>query len=61
MTQYIAVLVILIATIGYATWRVRQLWISKSDLCAGCDGCALKPQKKQDCDKKTNKKFGKSK
>ena len=61
MTQYVAVLLIVAVAVGYAVWRVRQLWLGKSNPCAGCDGCALKPQKKQDCDKKTNKKFGQSK
>ena len=59
MTHQTAItLIIIILSVGYAVWRIRQLLMKKDEPCCGCEGCTLK---KQCCDKKTCEKFGQSK
>ena len=58
MMQTVIIAFILAVAIGYAAWRIHQLWIKGSNPCYGCDGCTLK---KQVCDKKRDEKFGESK
>jgi hypothetical protein len=58
MMQLLVVTICLLASVGYAGWRIRQLMRKQHNPCCGCDGCSLKNQV---CDKKTCEKFGYSK
>ena len=56
--QTILVALALLASVGYALYRVRQAWKTEADPCDGCSGCALKDMKKQCDKKKVAEKFG---
>ena len=53
--QEIAVVLALLAAIGYGGWRIYKVFLSDEDPCSGCAGCALKAKakaqkkKKEDC------------
>jgi len=44
--QTLATILILILAVGYAAWRVREVFLHADDPCRGCSGCALKELKK---------------
>ena len=52
--QTAVVIVILLLSMAYALWRLRNVFATKSDPCEGCAGCAMKGQKgrNDECDKK---------
>jgi hypothetical protein len=47
MIQNILVIILLIAAVSYAAWRVYKAFQPDNDPCAGCEGCALKGKIKE--------------
>ncbi len=61
MLQKLLVFVIVLAALGYASWRIYQVFLDRNNPCYGCPGCDLKNQiaRKHACDKKkVAEKFG---
>jgi len=52
-TQYLIIIIVLAAAIGYAAWRIYLAIRHANDPCYGCEGCALKELKQQSRGKKT--------
>ena len=54
--QYVIVIAVILAAIGWALWLIIKAFRHSSDPCYGCAGCELKElHKGKNCEKKDDK------